>query len=105
MIDRLEQLMAKITNSVLPGAYLVEFFPSMMRIPSWAAKWKRDGERLFREGDEMFTELFERTSAGVALNDGANLPDVQSFAARLLATDGKVNLSRQEAIWLAGAML
>ena len=59
VVQRINNFVAQLTSSMLPGSYYVEYFPWMLYLPSWRAKWKRDGEQVFRCGDGMFMEFLE----------------------------------------------
>lgn len=56
-IDRIYQFMDRLTHAALPGSYLVEIFPSMLYLPDWMAKWKREGCRWFRKDTQVFEGL------------------------------------------------
>ena len=51
-INRFDDIMIDYST---PGRYLVEFFPWMLYIPSFLAKWKREA----KEANRYFTQLFE----------------------------------------------
>jgi hypothetical protein len=54
LVDRINDLMHRLVSAALPGAFLVEIFPVMKRLPSWMAKWKREGLEWHRKDTEMF---------------------------------------------------
>jgi len=54
LVDRINDLMHRLVHAALPGAFLVEIFPAMKRLPSWMAKWKREGLEWHRKDTEMF---------------------------------------------------
>lgn len=58
-VKRIEQLMNRITYACLPGTYLVEFFPWMLKLPDWAASWKREGLKWFREDTRLLEGLMD----------------------------------------------
>ena len=62
IIKRLHAHTARIASAVVPGAFLVDFFPFMKYFPDWIAKWKRDGLAWHKAE----TEMFEGFNAGVA---------------------------------------
>lgn len=45
-----------IEVSALPGAYLIDVFPSLLHIPKIFSRWKKMGQHLY----EKNTSLFER---------------------------------------------
>ena len=57
VIEPLEHFVKNITAALLPGAYLVEFFPIMRHAPLWMAKWKRDAIASFHESTTLFETL------------------------------------------------
>ena len=59
IIRRIRQFTARVTASVIPGKYLVDFFPLMLHLPTWLAKWKREGQRHFDEDTALFSMLLE----------------------------------------------
>jgi hypothetical protein len=54
-INRFAEIAGK---AAIPGAHLVEFFPWMMHIPPFMAKWRRDAEAAFEEYSALFGGLF-----------------------------------------------
>jgi hypothetical protein len=62
IIKRLHAHTARIASAVVPGAFLVDYIPAMKFLPTWMAKWKRDG----LEWHEKETEMFEGFNADVA---------------------------------------
>lgn len=59
LVERINKLMERIIYACMPGAYLVEIFPSMLYLPEWSAKWKREGRAWFRKDTEMFEGFFD----------------------------------------------
>ncbi len=47
------------------GNYFVDIFPFMMYIPTWMAKWKREGYAWFKKDTDMFVGLVEDVKAGL----------------------------------------
>jgi hypothetical protein len=62
IIARIHAHTAHIASAVVPGAYLVEIFPFMKHIPSWLARWKREG----LDWHARETEMFQQLNRGVA---------------------------------------
>lgn len=56
-VDRINKLMHRLVYAALPGSFLVEIFPSMLYLPEWMAKWKREGRRWFEKDTKMFEDL------------------------------------------------
>ena len=59
VVERIASYFHMLSTCQVPGTYLVDIFPSMLYIPSWLAKWKRDGERWFRIASDMFEEFYD----------------------------------------------
>lgn len=51
--------MHRLVRAALPGAYLVEIFPSMRYLPTWMAKWKADGLKWHEQDTLMFEGLMD----------------------------------------------
>ncbi|KAJ3558856.1 hypothetical protein NM688_g680 [Phlebia brevispora] len=99
-IQRITQLMKRITCACLPGAYLVEIFPFMLYLPAWTAKWKREGSKWYQHDTRMLEGVM--ADVGAKLRAGTSEP---SFAATLIENETRWNLTRREAAWLAGTMV
>ncbi|KAI0027580.1 cytochrome P450 [Vararia minispora EC-137] len=86
-------------DAVAPGAHLVEFFPWMLRLPTWLAKWKQDALNGYQETSELYGELVdnvvERRAKGVARD---------CLTTVLIEEQEKFGLSRPEVLWSAGSM-
>ncbi|KAI0792996.1 cytochrome P450 [Irpex lacteus] len=100
IIKRLHAHTARIASAVVPGAFLVDFFPFMKYFPSWLAKWKRDGLAWHKAE----TEMFEGFNAGVA--EKLHAGEAQhSFVTELIETEERHGLSKKQAAWLAAIMV
>ena len=58
LVTRINDLMHRLVRAALPGAYFVEIFPWMKYLPSWMAKWKREGLEWFRKDSMMFEGFY-----------------------------------------------
>ena len=56
-VNRINQLMHRLVQAALPGSFLVELFPSMLYLPDWMARWKREGRAWFMKDTKMFEDL------------------------------------------------
>ncbi|KAH9177243.1 cytochrome P450 [Lactarius sanguifluus] len=81
----------RMSETVAPGAYLVELFPWMLHIPERSAKWKYEGNRDFTLFNNLFESLFNRARFG-------------SICASLFKDFDHNQLSRQEMAWFAGTL-
>ncbi|KAJ3553240.1 hypothetical protein NM688_g3720 [Phlebia brevispora] len=80
--------------------HLVEIFPSMLYIPTWLAKWKRDGESFFGQLSDWFEGFFQDARRTANVQD-----DQLSFSRRLIKAGDKYGLSSSDSAWLAGITL
>ncbi|KAF6802959.1 cytochrome p450 [Colletotrichum sojae] len=74
-----------------PGAYLVDLFPALMRIPAWLAPWKRYLRARRRRDEAFFEELVDRSTA-------------PSWARTWRDTKEEWGLERREAAWMLGSV-
>ena len=63
MVVLINKYIAQISMALLPGKYLVDFFPPMLYMPKWMAKWKREGDEWFHRGSDMFEGFFDDVKA------------------------------------------
>ncbi|KAJ3558638.1 hypothetical protein NM688_g801 [Phlebia brevispora] len=99
VLDHMIEFTSHITHAALPGNYLVDIFPWMQCFPLWVAKWKRDGQRWFKEDTVYFKGLLEGVEAKLESNCGE-----PCFAGLLMREEKKYNLDRAELAWLAGVI-
>ncbi|KAJ7610296.1 cytochrome P450 [Mycena polygramma] len=99
IINRIHAHTARIARAVVPGAFLVEVFPWMKWLPSWIAKWKRDGLKWHEEETKMFELLNGKVAEKMAT--GQSEP---CFVRELIETEQRHGLSQKESAWLAGIM-
>jgi len=99
LVNRINDLMHRLVRAALPGAFLVEIFPVMKYLPSWMAKWKREGLEWHRKDTEMFQDLM--LDVEKQMKYGTNNP---SFSSLLLDKRDKHALTKKEESWLAGTM-
>lgn len=62
LVTRINALAERIVHACAPGAYFVEIFPSMLYLPEWLAKWKREGRAWFRKDTNMFEGFFDEVA-------------------------------------------
>ncbi|TFK64018.1 cytochrome P450 [Pluteus cervinus] len=89
----------RVTLAMVPGRYLVEFFPKMLLLPGWLAPWKREALSWFKRDSEKLRSLMESVEQQVI--NGLQIP---SFATNLYLTRGRHQLNRIEQAWLAGTL-
>ncbi|KAI0298174.1 cytochrome P450 [Multifurca ochricompacta] len=98
-MEGIETYNHRVSHSVYPGNFLVEFFPWMMYIPERFAKWKREGLKHGEEHYELFRGLVNRVRVDLA--NGGTTP---SFSAFLLQNNDRNNLTEPEMSFLTGVM-
>ncbi|KAI0319831.1 cytochrome P450, partial [Amylostereum chailletii] len=98
-IKDINDFAARLTRAALPGSYLVEFLPWMMRIPSRFAKWKREAEDWHAKDSVVFEDLF--TSVQEKIIKGTGRP---SISGTLIGDSSRYGLTTRENAWLAGFM-
>ena len=59
LVEEINNVSYRLASSAIPGAYLVETFPFMKYLPSWMAKWKREGIEWHLKASVMFEGLIE----------------------------------------------
>jgi hypothetical protein len=111
--------MHRLTGAALPGAFLVDVFPILKRLPDWLYKPKGEGYQWYRKDNAMFNDWIDRVKKDMvrylsylmyALNlylfllqdEGAPPP---SFGRVLLEAQKQFQLEDFEVPWLAGSML
>lgn len=52
--------MHRLVRATLPGAFLVEIFPVMKRLPEFLAPWKKEGLEWHRRDTVMFQEFMDK---------------------------------------------
>lgn len=119
-IERIRELTARLARAAMPGAFLVEVIPMMKYLPSWLARWKREGLEWSRRYAEMLeghnadvatrlvssVRIEHRWSAASDLPKHAGDGDAQdSLVGRIIEGESRYELSKTESAWLAGTML
>ena len=59
LVRRINDIMDRAMQTVLPGAYLVEIFPVMKHLPTWMAPWKKWGLEWYKKDTEMFQGFYD----------------------------------------------
>ena len=59
----MQDVVTRILSAGVPGAFLVDFFPIMKYIPSWMARWKREGLAWHEEQSKVFEDLYSNSAA------------------------------------------
>jgi len=84
-----------------PGAYLVDTFPSLMKLPDFLAPFKREGKRLYRDKMNLFKELQDdvRQQIQSGTGDGS-----ENFTSIFLKSKEKWELSDDEGAFVMGTL-
>ncbi|KAK7458734.1 hypothetical protein VKT23_009734 [Stygiomarasmius scandens] len=96
----MDHLVTRTSEAVLPGAYLVEIFPILSRLPLFFSKWKRDAQRDFA----VFTKWFEDMFLPIKEKFIKGQEQPASFCATLAETQTRHGMSDLECAWLAGIL-
>jgi len=56
----MDEFANSLGEAALPGAHLVEIFPTLQYLPRCLSKWRRDAEEKFKKFDLKFEEMFLR---------------------------------------------
>ncbi|KAK7683862.1 hypothetical protein QCA50_013240 [Cerrena zonata] len=99
IVVKVENYVERMLKAALPGNYMVDFFPAMMYIPTWMAKWKREGYAWFKRDTDMFLGLADEVKQG--LKEGTRS---DCFVGKLLENAQGHDLDPIETAWLAGMM-
>ncbi|KAI0088576.1 cytochrome P450 [Irpex rosettiformis] len=99
-IQRIKSMVSRITSVGTPGASLVDFFPVMKHLPTWMAKWKREG----LAWHEAESEVFKKFNADVAERMAAGEEKI-CFAAELMETQVKHGFSEKGSAWFSAVMV
>ncbi|THG98633.1 hypothetical protein EW026_g3595 [Hermanssonia centrifuga] len=99
LVTRIKDFMDRVLTSSFPGAFLVDIFPSMLYIPTWLASWKRRGLKWHQEDTEFFETFL--VDAREKMHIGGDQP---TFAARMLESEKKGELTLKEVAWITGTM-
>lgn len=99
VVQKVDAYVTRMLKAALPGNYLVDIFPLMIYLPSWLAKWKRDGYAWFEKDTNMFIALLNEAKSGL---DNGTRPEC--FVAKLTAPGSGFGLDATETAWLAGMM-
>jgi cytochrome P450 len=68
-LKRIKEVNHQLERVASPGAYLVDAFPSLMKLPTWLAPFKSEGNRLHREEHSLFRSLVVDVAARAARGD------------------------------------
>lgn len=58
LVSYIDAFMHRLERAARPGEYLVEIFPILNYLPSFLAKWKRDGQACHEEDTKNFVKWY-----------------------------------------------
>ncbi|KAK5154283.1 hypothetical protein LTS14_006968 [Recurvomyces mirabilis] len=96
-VKRIMQVNHHLERIASPGSYLVDTFPILMKLPSFLAPFKKEGNRLHAEELNLFRDLLDR---GVEAGDAA----APNFCQRWFAEKQKYHLSKDLVAYAIGTM-
>ncbi|KAF5343051.1 hypothetical protein D9758_011135 [Tetrapyrgos nigripes] len=99
IVDQINDCMHRLTGAALPGAFLVDVFPILKRLPDWLYKPKGEGYQWYKKDNAMFNDWIDRVKKDM---DGGSPPP--SFGRVLLEAQKQFQLEDFEVPWLAGSM-
>ncbi|PPQ98476.1 hypothetical protein CVT26_013877 [Gymnopilus dilepis] len=100
ILDRMNAHVTRQTETLAPGRYMVNIFPVLKYLPTWMAKWKREGLEWHQQETELFTNFMNQVREKAAMGQATD-----TFANELLETQGRHGLTEKEVAWLAGTVL
>lgn len=120
IVERINEITSKLSFAAAPAnSSWVELFPSLLYLPDWLATWKREGRKELHRFSATFLEFIDdirekmvspfihcQSPAAikyVAFQKAGSAP--KSLATALIENEGKHGLSKEQAAWLAGAVL
>ena len=60
-LEHIFEVVHRLSNAAGKDKYMVEYVPSMLLLPDWMAKWKRDAAAFFQQFTAFFEGLYEDT--------------------------------------------
>ncbi|KAI0700081.1 cytochrome P450 [Cytidiella melzeri] len=100
IVKRLVDHVGYLSPAVLPGAFFVDLIPAMKYLPTWLAKWKREG----LAWHDQETRMFEGLNADVAKKMASGTAQ-SSVVTELIEFEDQLGLSKKEAAWFGGVLI
>lgn len=88
--------MENIERVAIPGAYLVEFIPWLLHLPTWLAPFKREAKHLVKQHWDYLAPLMQRQMDKYTTKQPEQ---PESFSRRFLNSKKDWNLSDREVVW------
>ncbi|KAJ7250654.1 cytochrome P450 [Mycena rebaudengoi] len=95
-IMRVNRFTERALAAAAPGAYLVEYFTWMEKLPRWMSPWRRYAEDWFARDSLMLEQLFSNVEERMKAGD-----ETASVAASIINDRKKLDLTDKEAAWLS----
>ncbi|KAI0087382.1 cytochrome P450 [Irpex rosettiformis] len=100
LVRYIQEFVARVCETSVPGAYLVDLFPMMKHISASIARWKREGLEWHKEQ----TKIFEGYSNSVA-EKVAKGESQFNFVSDIMASKDRNRLTKEELTWLPGVLI
>ncbi|KAH8089922.1 cytochrome P450 [Cristinia sonorae] len=98
VVKDVQEFIHRLDVASKPGAYLVEMFPLLNRLPAWLAGWKRFGQFWHQRDTVMFTNLYEDAKRKSRLDKSLYQPSISSLLFE------KQELDDKAAAWTLGSL-
>ncbi|CAH7688066.1 cytochrome P450 [Phakopsora pachyrhizi] len=98
----------KMIQTAVPGRYWVDSIPILNYLPYYICNWKKEASKIFEDSLNLFSNLYDSVAMN---NDDENLEKYDGsrifgdcFVKRIEILKDQYGLSRDHAVFLAGAM-
>ncbi|KAF7791631.1 hypothetical protein EIP86_002650 [Pleurotus ostreatoroseus] len=99
-LEQVFEVVHRLSNAAGKDRYMVEYIPSMLLLPDWMAKFKRDAAAFFQRFTALFEGLYE--DARLSMHEGDN---ELSFCCHLMRNEHRLGLSTRDSAWLAAVLM
>ncbi|KAF8909744.1 cytochrome P450 [Gymnopilus junonius] len=96
-VKKIHALSPRLSEAMVPWAFIVDVIPPLKHLPLWMAKWKREG----LEWHQQMSETLEGFNKGVEEKMSME-QSPQCFVAELIENKDRHELTDKEAAWLSG---
>lgn len=100
-VHEITSYMEQIDRVAVPGAYVVEFLPWLLHLPTWLAPFKREAMKLLQRHWDYVAPLVQQQSRKLD-NHTAETPE--SFARRYLKSKEDWGLTDREIVWVLSSI-
>ncbi|KAI0792988.1 cytochrome P450 [Irpex lacteus] len=100
VVKHMNAFIAHLTDAARPGVYLVDFFPVLKYLPSWMARWKREGTAWNRAHWQLAKQWEESVASRIASGEPQD-----GLVADLIAGRSRYGLLDEEMTWLPAILI